>query len=659
MSAKTALTRSKKAKARALMERGQFSEAQPLYERIREIDPSDPEAWHALGWIDNHLGNLESAEKNLAQLVRLRPDEADGHFMLGNVLRELGKIGGAITEFRLAVRYKPDHFQAWANLGNALELVGQDNEAVECFRNGLRLAPGEALLHYNLGQILQRQSKLDDAAQCYRDAIARSPNFTVAYLNLGVLETQRGQYGKAIQHYRQALAIDPQDSEVLNNLGNALKGQVRLEEAVGSYRNAIRMNPRNHTAYSNLLLCLNYLSDIDNATLLREHQSWPTSISVVPINACVEQPDPMRRLRIGYVSPDLHSHSVAFFIVSAMRFHNRECFEVFAYSDTGCPDGITEIIASLVGQWRETRKLSDDQLCEQIRSDRIDILVELTGHTAMNRLRALARKPAPVQVTYLGYPCTTGLPAIDYLITDNWVDPPGSEEYYVEKLVRLPHGFSCYQPPTNAPPVNALPASQPGNVTFSSLNNPVKFNDRVVELWGNILAQLPQSRLILQAKAFAEDETRELYLERFAKHGIARERLELLTFLPPEEHLAVYHRVDIALDPFPWSGHTTSCHALWMGIPVVTLLGKTHAGRMVASALNQIGLPELIAETPDEYLAKVIALANDLPRLADWRATMRERMLASPLCDGPGFTRELEAAYREMWVRYCDQQKQM
>ncbi|OGI39148.1 MAG: hypothetical protein A2140_03225 [Candidatus Muproteobacteria bacterium RBG_16_62_13] len=641
------------------MERGQFAEAKPLYQRIRELDPSDPEAWYALGWIDFHVGAHDSAEHHIRHLTELRPEDVQAHFMLGNILRQDGRIDESVKYFQLAVQYDPSHFQSWANLGDALDTLGKHREATDCYRHGLKHAPNEAALHLGMGKVLQRQSKLDEAADCYRTAIAMAPGFTPAYQNLGVLEAQRGQYDKAIQQYRQAQALDPRDAEVLSNLGNALKGQGRLEEAMECYRMALRINPQHLVSHSNLLLSLNYLPDIDNTTLLREHLGWSKSRSVSSLNTVAESRDPDRRLRIGYLSPDFRTHSVAFFIEAAFREHDHGQYELYAYSDARSPDIMTEKLSGMVDQWRDTHNLSGERFCNQIIHDRIDILIELTGHTSGNRLSAIACKPAPIQATYLGYPCTTGLQAIDYLITDSWVDPPGVEPYYVEKLVRLPHGFSCYNPPSACPPVNDLPATEAGKVTFSSLHGLVKLNDRVIQLWARMLGALPESRLILQAKAFADEQTRKLFLERFEKHGVARQRMELLPFLSLQEHLSVYHRVDMALDPFPWSGHTTSCHALWMGIPVVTLLGQTHAGRMVASALHQIGLSELISQSTDEYIEKTISLANDLPRLAELRRTMRERMLASPLCDGAGFTRELEAAYREMWVRYCEQQRQM
>lgn len=659
MSSKSALTRTKKAKARAFMESGQYAEARPLYQRVRELDPTDSEAWYALGWIDFHGGAHDSAEHHIRRLTELRPEDAQAHFMLGNIQRQRGMIDESVKHFRLAIQHDPGHFQSWANLGDVLDVLGKSHEAIECFRHALKYAPDEAALHLNLGRVLQRLSRFDEAKEYYQTAIAKAPGFALAYLNLGVLEAQRGHYSKAIHHYRQAHLLAPADTEVLSNLGNSLKEQGRLEEAMGCYRQAIQINPQHLAAHNNLLLSLNYLPGIDNRTLFHEHRAWGKLQSPPSLSSAVESRNPGRRLRIGYLSPDFRTHSVSFFIGAAFREHDRGRYELYAYSDTRSPDTVTEKLSGMADQWRDTHSFSDEKLCDQIVHDRIDILVELSGHTSGNRLGALAHKPAPVLATYLGYPCTTGLQAVDYLITDTWVDPPGVEPGYVEKLVRLPRGFSCYSPSSECPPINDLPAIAAGNVTFSSLHGLVKLNERVIQCWAQILGVLPESRLILQTKAFADAETKQLFLERFEKHGINRQRLELFPFLSFQEHLSVYHRVDVALDPFPWSGHTTSCHALWMGIPVVTLLGQTHAGRMVASALHQIGLSELVAQSPDEYIDKTIKLANDLPRLADLRRTMRERMLGSPLCDGAGFTRDLEAAYREMWRKYCEQQKEL
>jgi predicted O-linked N-acetylglucosamine transferase (SPINDLY family) len=329
---------------------------------------------------------------------------------------------------------------------------------------------------------------------------------------------------------------------------------------------------------------------------------------------------------------------------------------VFCYSDVVRPDQTTRRLKQYAHQWRNIRGKNTEEVCRLIQSDQIDILVDLAGHTANNRMPVFARRVALIQVTYLGYPNTTGLPTVDYLITDGWVDPPGSETGYVEKLLRLPGGFSCYQPSGEDVQVNDQPAKAPGEVTLASLNNPAKLNDNVIELWSRILTALPNARLLLQGKAFADQGTRHRLEQRFSTHNVSADRLVLLRSMNFREHLSVYHQVDIALDPFPWNGHTTSCHALWMGVPTITLYGKAHAGRMAASVLHQIGLPELIAQSKNEYLDKVITLAHDLPRLSELRYTMRSRMLASPLCDGKSFTRDLEAAYREMWRKYCKTQ---
>ena len=353
-------------------------------------------------------------------------------------------------------------------------------------------------------------------------------------------------------------------------------------------------------------------------------------------------------------SPDFCTHSVAFFIDPILAHHDRRHIEVTCYADVAVPDTTTTRLRTLADSWRNTCRLTDAQVAEMVRADGIDILVDLAGHTADNRLLVFARKPAPVQVTYLGYPNTTGLQTVDYRLTDAWADAEELPNGYTEELVRLPHGFLRYAPPKEAPPVGRLPARETDYVTFGSFNNLPKVNPGVVARWSEILLAVPNSRLLLKTKSFNDEATQERYFGLFAQNGVGREHLDFIGHTPSSrEHLALYNQVDIGLDPFPYNGTTTTCEALWMGVPVITLAGEVHAGRVGVSLLSSVGLTELIADTADQYISLAVELAGNVNRLSSLRANLRGRVAASPLCDGQTFTHALEAAYRSMWRRWC------
>jgi protein O-GlcNAc transferase len=355
------------------------------------------------------------------------------------------------------------------------------------------------------------------------------------------------------------------------------------------------------------------------------------------------------------VSPDLRSHSVAFFVEPLLKTHDRARFDVFCYADVRHPDAVTERLKGLTDHWRDIVGLDDVEVARLICEDRVDILVDLAGHTAHNRLLVFARKPAPIQIAYLGYPNTRGFDDMDYWLTDALADPPGeSGRFYVEEIVRLPNGFNCYQPPPQSPPVSPLPALETGHINLGSFNNATKINEGVIACWAAILHAVPQARLILKARALADRQTRKRLEQYFIGYGIPVERVEMIGWIPASaDHLELYDRVDIALDTFPYNGHTTTCEALWMGVPVITLAGKVHAGRVGVSLLTQAGLSELIAESPQAYVDMAVGLTRDRERLAELRQGLRGRIKRSPLTDATGLTCAIEAAYRTMWQTWC------
>jgi protein O-GlcNAc transferase len=619
--------------------------------------PSIPELL-AAGLEHHQAGRLAEAEACYQRLLVLQPNNAEVYTNLGAVLNGQGKLDEAIAAFRQAILIKPDLAVAHSNLANAFRKQRKLEDAVAAYRQAIRIAPDFAVAHCNLGNALMDQGKLDEAITAYRQAITIQPDYAMAHRNLGIALMDQGKLEDAAVAFRQAILIKPDLAVAHCNLGNALMSQGTLDDAVAAYRQAISINPDDADAFSNLLLFLNYDSKSTPDRVFAEHRVWDERFGQ-RVSRPTGYPNDRnlgRRLKIGYVSPDFCEHSVAYFLEPLLKERNRQAVEVFCYAEVKRPDTITQDLQRLADHWLVTVSLSDDELAARIRAERIDILVDLAGHTANNRLRLFARKPAPVQVTWLGYPNTTGMEAIDYRLVDAVTDPVGEADAWAsETLVRLEHGFLCYRALKHAPEPTALASLNTGTVTFGSFNNPAKISSATFDAWATLLSGLPQARLLLKGKPFADAVTRSLFLARFEERGVRAERVELMAMLPSTAaHLALYRRLDIALDPFPYNGTTTTCEALWMGVPVVILRGDRHAGRVGASLLTQLGLMDLIANSVDEYVEIALALANNPSRLDDLRRTLRSRMAASPLCNGRAFARKIEAAFRKMWQHWCD-----
>lgn len=620
MARKNILTHSKKKKALALFHAKRLEEAKALYVQICMVDKSDADAWLMLGVVNGKLGNHVEAAECFTRVLAIHPRNAEAQSNLGIALREQGRLEEAVASFREALRIQPDRHDTHDSLAHALLNLGRLDEAADTFRAALRLKPGNAEMHSNLGSVYQAQGLLEQAVACYREAQRLKPGITY------------------------------------DNLGSALSSQGKFEEALACYREGLRRHPADTRTHSNLLMTLNYLPDQDPEAIFREHRAWGGihgKLNAKPLSFTNIR-DPDRRLRIGYVSPDFRTHSVAYFIEPLLANHDDNTVESVCYSDVPRPDATTKRLQGMANQWRDVSKVSDEQLAVLIHEDGIDILVDLAGHTASNRLPVFTRRPAPVQATWLGYPNTTGLATIDYRLTDAIADPEGQDVFYTEKLLRLDGCFLCYQPTANAPPIAPLPAADAGHVNFGSFNNLAKINSRVIELWSELLKAFPAARLIIKNPSLTDPPTRERYQELFAARGQGSERVELLGHTATrEEHLALYNRVDIALDTFPYNGTTTTCEALWMGVPVITLAGENHAGRVGASLLNAAGFAEWIAETPSEYIAIAAKLTADTGGLENIRAGLRSRLAGSLLCDGKSFATRMESAYRKMWKSWC------
>jgi predicted O-linked N-acetylglucosamine transferase (SPINDLY family) len=680
-----------------ILDKGKLEEAVVSYKKALQHKPEYLEAHYNLGKVLKELGQLDEAAESFQKAISYRKDYAEAHNNLGNIFQEQDKLSEATDSFRQALRYRPGYAEAHLNLGITLQKMGkletalasikkalsinnaygeayiaQGNvqrkqsrfaEAVSSARQAIDIKPENADAYFLFGKIFAQQGSLDEAIKHYQQALAIKNDYVEVYNEIGNILLDKGQFTDAVETYRQGLSIRPDSSELHNNLGNVLKAMGCLEESVASFKQALAINPRNALVHSNMLFVLNYFSTISQQEIYRESLQFDRQhgLQVRPDEPQYENSlEKQKKLRIGYVSPDFKAHSVAFFIEPVINGHNRNDVEIFCYASVPIPDKVTQRFQAAADHWRSIVNMRDKDVVELIQHDQIDILVDLAGHTARNLL-IFGYQPAPVQVTWIGYPNTTGMQAIDYRLTDAVADPVGeADKLHSEKLVRLEHGFLCYQAPPTALDIGPLPCRERGYVTFGSFNNMVKTNPEVVKIWAAILQAVPGSRLVLKSSQRITDQpTQDRFLDLFNQQGISQDRIIMHGWMPDlDSHLSLYHEIDIGLDTFPYNGTTTTCEALWKGVPVVTLMGGRHAGRVGASLLHQVGLDELVANSTEEYVRLAKTLANDKVKLAELRKGLRQQMQDSPLMDKESFTKELETAYRNMWIHWCEQQGQ-
>ena len=631
---------------------GRAPEAEACLRSALSLDPNYAIAHSNLGNVLLHVGRADEALASYRRAVELNPNLAAAHYNLAHAWQTLGNHDEAAGSYQRAVALQPDFVEAHYNLGNALRDLGDRQRAIDQFRRVIELDSGHigALLH--LGNILRDLGRLEEAIFCYRKILAVDPRCAEAHGNMGVAFNELGSRDEAIESIRRAIELALRATFDHSNLALALQSVGQWDEAIVEYRQAVALAPDKSGLLSNLLYALHYHPSTGAESLFREHLAWGQR-HADPLTSIARPHDPDRspgrRLRIGYVSPHFKAHAVNFFFEPILAAHDRERFEIICYSDTAVDDETTRRLRGHASSWRSSLALSDEQLSAQIRQDKIDILVDLTGHIQGGlRLLVFARKPAPIQVTYLGYQNTTGMQAMDYRLTDEWSDPPGTTEHlHTEKLVRLPGAFFCYLPSPDAPRITPLPAETAGRVTFGSFNYFAKVTPEVLATWAKILNRVPRSRLVILADMAASLRAR--LVDLFARQGIAAERLELVHRLPRAQYLELINRVDIALDPFPFNGHTTTCDCLWQGVPVVTLAGRTYASRFGSSGHRVLSLTSLVAQQPRQYVEIAASLAGDLSGLAEMRAQLRDRMMASALLDFRTFTSNLEAEYLRMW----------
>ncbi len=639
---------------------GELDEAILALKRAIELNPAYVEARVTLTDVYRKAGRGDDAIAGMREVVRMRPNDPASHADLGVILQENGKNAEAIESFERALKLDASMAKVHSHLGMSLRSMGRLDDAISAFRQSLWTKDEDGDVHCNLCMVLRERGRLEESTAAGLRATQLQPTNAEAFNHLGNAYRMRGLLDEAAVAYQRAISIDPNAATALANLGVVYRDEGRIADAIELLDRAIALRPSEPVTYSNLLLITHYSPDVTPEWIYERHRDFDRRFGQ-PLAGAIQphtnDRNPDRRLRIGYLSPDFHGHVVARFILPLIRHHDRSQFEIFCYSSVASPDEVTGTFRQLSDQWRDVIAMSDQQIAEKIRADRIDILVDLAGHTGGNRLLVLARKPAPIQVNYQGYPDTTGLSTVDYRLTDALADPPGqTERFHSETLIRLDSGNWCYEPEPDAPPVSAAPVERSGKLTFGSFNLTAKLSEPTLALWSQILHRVPNSTLLLKARALAAQSTRKRVLAILESHGIPADRIRLLGPVPAQaDHLRFYEQMDIALDPFPYHGTTTTCEALWMGVPVITLAGATHVSRVGVSLLNRIGLGELVAETPEQYVEIAAHLAGDADRVTELRRGMRERMKNSSLMDGALLASSIESAYRQMWNKWTAQ----
>ncbi len=664
------------------------------FEYTFALNPVHVNAMTNMGVSLQRSGNFDKAERAYRRALEIDPDHAEANNALGDILYSRTRYDKALECTEIAVASQPDKIEFILNHAKILRRLNRFKEAEELNRAALKIHPHDASLLIELGGILREQNLIDAAKEHYKHALKMAPNNLRILQSTGAFYQSIRQPEEAVKYLKKYVTMKPNDPGMLNNYAISLRDIGKYEKAekfylksaeksstpsfaynnlailamemnkpvdsITYYRKALEYEPHYAGARSNMLFYMNYSSDFSTQKLYEEHLYWD-KLHNHPIldGADVHGNDPStdRKLRIGYITSDFYGHAVSYFIEPALKNHDKENFKIYCYASVRSPDGITERLQSYGHNWRSILNNTTEEIVELIREDKIDILVDLSGHTAGNKLLVMVRKPAPVQVTWIGYPNTTGLGAIDYRFVDDITDPVGeADKHHSETLFRLPKSFTCFNPQTKLPCGDELDARTSGHITYGSFNNASKISTASIEVWSRILKKVKNSRLYLKSGSLQDKGTVKRLKKKFHQCGITNDQLFFFGSMPSTEHLRFYDQIDICLDPFPYNGTTTSCEALWMGVPIIALLGDRHAARVTASLITQVGLDYLVAIDVDDYVEKAAWLASDLDRLHEIRKNLRENMRTSPLCDQVAHTRGVEEAYRTMWKKWSDEE---
>ena len=602
---------------------GKLPDAIHSYQLALLNAPRDPLLLNKLGDVFYEQADYLKAEQQYRQALNIKPDFMEAKLNLGLCLNDMLRYAEALACYQHIIIVQPDNYLAHFNLAVTQTAIGNGHEALAAYSRVLELKPGFSHAHFNMGILFQRERNLDEAEKHYLAVISATPHYFSAYRNLGVLYQENEQFAKAQEQFMQALRINPQHAEASRN-------------------------------FSDLLFALNYDPDRSAEEIFAAYQKYEKLYAdryrrEWPIFNNDETRQ--RRLKIGYVSPDFRHHAVQYFLEPLMAHHNKEMVEVYVYAENTLEDAVTERYKSYADHWIATAGLSDAALCERIRADGIDILLDLAGHTANNRLSVFARKAAPIQVSWLGYGYTTGLIAIDYLLTDEASAPVGSESLFAEQPWRLPSPMLAYRPAQGMGDVSTLPALKNGYVTIGTLTRSIRLNHKTIRVWAAILKRLETAKLVINSGNYQYDNFRQSLIEKFAAHGISEQRLDIGFHSPPWDTL---RNLDIGLDCFPHNSGTTLFETLYMGVPFVTLAGRPSVGRLGKSILEGLGRPEWVADSEEDYIDRVVSLAADIEQLALLRRGLREEMQKSSLMDEPGFTRKVEDAFQSMWSKWTE-----
>ncbi|KAL0543655.1 hypothetical protein IC582_018756 [Cucumis melo] len=645
----------------------QYDTALSCYEKAAFERPMYAEAYCNMGVIYKNRGDLESAIACYERCLAVSPNFEIAKNNMAIALTDLGtkvKLEGDINQgvayYKRALYYNWHYADAMYNLGVAYGEMLKFDMAIVFYELAFHFNPHCAEACNNLGVIYKDQDNLDKAVECYQLALSIKPNFSQSLNNLGVVYTVQGKMDAAASMIEKAILANPTYAEAYNNLGVLHRDAGNITMAVDAYERCLKIDPDSRNAGQNRLLAMNYIDEGHEDKLYEAHRDWGRRfMRLYPQYTSWDNPkDPERPLVIGYVSPDYFTHSVSYFVEAPLVHHDYANYKVVIYSAVVKADAKTIRFRDKVlkhgGVWRDIYGIDEKKVASMVREDKVDILVELTGHTANNKLGMMACRPAPVQVTWIGYPNTTGLPTIDYRITDALTDPPNTKQKHVEELVRLPECFLCYTPSPEAGSVSSAPALSNGFITFGSFNNLAKITPKVLQVWARILCAIPNSRLVVKCKPFCCDSVRQRFLSTLEQLGLESQRVDLLPLiLLNHDHMQAYSLMDISLDTFPYAGTTTTCESLYMGVPCVTMAGSVHAHNVGVSLLSKVGLGHLVAKNEEEYVKLALQLASDVTALSNLRMSLRNLMSKSPVCDGPNFILGLESTYRKMWHRYC------
>ncbi|WP_143756933.1 O-linked N-acetylglucosamine transferase, SPINDLY family protein [Caballeronia glebae] len=634
------------------------AEAEAAFRRALLLDPNFALAHYNLARLFDEQGDPAAAEAAYRSAIECAPNVAQYCFDLGRHLAIKGAFPQALEQLNRTVELAPDSAEALNSLGIVLIDMEQPEKAEFIFRRVVELSPNFVLGLTNLGNVLIDTGRTSEAEFYLRRALEVDPNDAAAGYNFAVLLAKVRKIDEAESIARRAIEANPRSAVNHFGLGNILltKGAGDIAEALNCFRAAIEFDPTYQAAHANLAYALNFSSE-NGYDVLHECRRFAAQFEAPYASEPVQYENDLssaRRLRVGYVSADFRFHCQAMFMLPLLRNHDHTVVEVYCYSSVTHPDDTTAKLAQFADVWRDVHDLDGHRLAHQIKEDRIDVLIDLTMHMSNARRLVFARRPAPVQIAWLAYPGTTGSSAIGYRLTDPWLDPLQTrylDDRYSEKSLRLPDTFWCYEPLITGLEVSPPPARSRGHITFGCLNSPGKLTDRIFGLWARVMRKVENSRLLLM---LAPGDARTRVITKYAQLGVDQTRITFVDFQPPEQYMRAYGKIDIVLDTFPYNGHTTSLDALWMGVPIVTLTGSTPVSRAGYALLSNLEIPELAADSEEEFVRISVELAMNQARLEELRLNLRPRMARSPLMDGSRFARSVEKSYRDAWTEWCD-----